>query len=88
MGTSSDFDFHRHKPANSKVLDIMFQKSPVAHIDKVKTPSLLCIGSVDRRVPQSQGIEYHNLLEAASCTNTDVNVSRRLSRHRQALQRG
>ena len=64
LGADSDFDFHRHEPASSKVLDLMFLKSPVAHIDKVKTPSLLCIGAVDRRVPQSQGIEYHNLLKS------------------------
>jgi acylaminoacyl-peptidase len=61
---ASSYDFQRHNPANADVLAKMFACSPVAHIDKVRTPALLCIGAVDRRVPQSQGIEYYSLLKS------------------------
>ena len=59
-----NFDFHRHIPANAEVLAKMYAASPVAHIDNVTTPALVCLGAVDRRVPQSQGIEYHSLLKS------------------------
>jgi acylaminoacyl-peptidase len=42
----------------------MRECSPVAHIDKVRAPTLLLLGAKDRRVPVSQGIEYYHLLKA------------------------
>ena len=41
----------------------MHQCSPVFYIDNVKTPTLLCLGMKDRRVPPSQGLEYYHLLK-------------------------
>jgi len=32
--------------------------SPIAHVDKLRCPTLLLLGSSDLRVPMSQGIEY------------------------------
>ncbi|OAD53128.1 Acylamino-acid-releasing enzyme, partial [Eufriesea mexicana] len=42
----------------------MFQCSPIIHADKVKAPTLLCIGSNDLRVPSSQGKLWYYRLKA------------------------
>ena len=42
----------------------MFERSPISHIDKVKTPILLLVGKVDRRVPPSQSYIYYKKLLA------------------------
>lgn len=40
----------------------MFSASPIVHVNKVKAPTLLCIGTNDLRVPSSQGkLWYHRL---------------------------
>lgn len=45
-------------------LKVMFDMSPVAHINKVKTPTLMLLGSKDRRVPMTQGLKWHRVLKA------------------------
>ena len=42
----------------------MFRKSPMFHVNKVKTPLLLQIGEDDARVPPSQGIAYYRALKS------------------------
>ena len=42
----------------------MYNKSPVAHIDNIVTPAMIMLGRDDRRVPPSQGIEFHKALLA------------------------
>ncbi|KAK2575468.1 hypothetical protein KPH14_011199 [Odynerus spinipes] len=40
----------------------MFSSSPIVHVNKVKAPTLICIGTNDLRVPPSQGkLWYHRL---------------------------
>jgi len=58
------FTLSSNSLAQSDVLAKMLAASPVAHIDNVKTPCLICIGSKDRRVPASQGTDYYHLLKA------------------------
>eukprot|EP01038_Epipyxis_sp_PR26KG_P010072 gene10072-13535_t len=53
-----------YKPPNAEQLAIMSQCSPVRYIDQVTTPTLICLGQKDRRVPYSQGVEYYHLLKA------------------------
>ena len=43
---------------------VMYERSPIAHVKKVKTPVMLNIGKVDLRVPPSQGYEYYHALKA------------------------
>ncbi|XP_017487322.1 PREDICTED: acylamino-acid-releasing enzyme-like [Rhagoletis zephyria] len=42
----------------------MYQVSPIAHVQKVKVPTLLLLGKEDLRVPYSQGLLYHRILKA------------------------
>ncbi|XP_048587874.1 acylamino-acid-releasing enzyme isoform X1 [Nematostella vectensis] len=56
------FDFDYNLATDSKTMADMWEKSPIAHVHKVRTPVLLCIGAVDRRVPPSQGIHFHRVL--------------------------
>ena len=42
----------------------MHKVSPIYHIEKVRTPTLLLLGGKDKRVPPSQGLEYYHLLRA------------------------
>ncbi|XP_068109014.1 acylamino-acid-releasing enzyme [Hyperolius riggenbachi] len=46
----------------------MLNKSPIVHISKVKTPVLLMLGEEDRRVPNTQGLEYYKALRAHGVT--------------------
>ncbi|XP_044410732.1 acylamino-acid-releasing enzyme 2 isoform X3 [Triticum aestivum] len=43
-------------------LRIFHQKSPIAHISKVKAPLLMLLGGADLRVPMSNGLQYARTL--------------------------
>ncbi|GJM84546.1 hypothetical protein PR202_ga00227 [Eleusine coracana subsp. coracana] len=43
-------------------LRLFYQKSPVAHISKVKAPLLMLLGGSDLRVPASNGLQYARAL--------------------------
>lgn len=42
----------------------MFKCSPIIHVDKVKAPTLMCVGKNDLRVPMSQGQHWYHRLKA------------------------
>eukprot|EP00615_Pteridomonas_danica_P004735 CAMPEP_0114370038 /NCGR_PEP_ID=MMETSP0101-20121206/32172_1 /TAXON_ID=38822 ORGANISM="Pteridomonas danica, Strain PT" /NCGR_SAMPLE_ID=MMETSP0101 /ASSEMBLY_ACC=CAM_ASM_000211 /LENGTH=464 /DNA_ID=CAMNT_0001521291 /DNA_START=274 /DNA_END=1665 /DNA_ORIENTATION=- len=58
------YDFDQFNAVPPESLKIMFEKSPIAHVDKVKAPTLIALGAKDRRVPSSQGVEYYHILKA------------------------
>lgn len=58
------YDFDYKGIGGPEVFSKLYEKSPVRYIDNVKTPTLLMIGSVDLRVPPSQGMEYYKALVA------------------------
>jgi acylaminoacyl-peptidase len=58
------YDFATHRTPTAEELGRMHDASPIAHIDAMRTPTLVCLGLKDRRVPPSQGIEYYHLLRA------------------------
>ncbi len=62
LGLNS-YDFESFRIPKPSELIKMHECSPVSYIDKVKTPTLLCLGMKDRRVPPSQGLEYYHLLK-------------------------
>ncbi|XP_072276383.1 acylamino-acid-releasing enzyme [Pyxicephalus adspersus] len=45
-------------------MEEMLKRSPIVHISKVKTPVMLMLGEEDRRVPNTQGLEYYKALRA------------------------
>lgn len=49
---------------DGQTLASMFEKSPIVHIKKVKTPTLIMLGEDDLRVPPSQGKKYYKILKA------------------------
>ena len=56
------YDFDYKSVGGPDIFSELYSKSPVRYIDSVKTPLLLMIGSVDLRVPPSQGMEYYKAL--------------------------
>ena len=55
------FDFQSPKPEE---MTRLFNNSPIKHATKVKIPIHLNLGTLDRRVPMSQGIEYYRNMKA------------------------
>ncbi len=49
-------------PPTPEQLAMMYAASPVAYLHQYKTPTLVCLGAKDRRVPQSQGIDFYHML--------------------------
>jgi acylaminoacyl-peptidase len=58
-----------HGGINEDSLVKMFNASPVRYIQQYKTPTLICLGAKDRRVPVSQGIEFYHLLQLNNVTS-------------------
>jgi len=46
-----------------EVGDLLLERSPIAHADRVTTPTLLLHGEHDQRVPIWQSYEFHNALK-------------------------
>ena len=46
-----------------EIYKAMFEKSPIKHVNNVKTPVLMGLGRVDLRVPHSQGLSFMNALK-------------------------
>jgi acylaminoacyl-peptidase len=61
-----DFDYKMNFDADFYAK--LYEKSPIRHVDKVKTPILLIIGCMDLRVPPNQSIEYYKALIARGST--------------------
>lgn len=46
-----------------EVADLLLERSPIVHADRVTTPTLILHGEHDERVPIWQGYEFHNALK-------------------------
>jgi len=57
------------KIPTEEIYSLLYQKSPVAHVANVKTPTLIMLGKDDRRVPPQLGLEYHKALIAQGVTS-------------------
>lgn len=58
------YDWDVFRPPTAEELKLMWEASPVAHIDGVVAPTLVALGAKDRRVPQSQGLEWYHALKS------------------------
>ena len=58
------YDWNSFRGPTKDELGIMFDASPIAHVDHVKAPTLVALGMSDRRVPPSQGVEYYHTLRS------------------------
>ncbi|KAF9230863.1 hypothetical protein BU15DRAFT_56780, partial [Melanogaster broomeanus] len=50
-------------PVTPDVYKTLYEASPIAHVDSVRTPVLVIIGEGDRRVPPTQGRNYFHALK-------------------------
>lgn len=57
-------EYSTKKAPTAAEYSVMFNMSPIAHIDKVKTPILMLLGAADRRVPPQQGVDYYRILKS------------------------
>ncbi|KAH7927981.1 alpha beta-hydrolase [Leucogyrophana mollusca] len=46
-----------------EIYQTLYDASPIAHVDNVRTPVLLCLGEDDHRVPPVQGLRYYHALK-------------------------
>eukprot|EP00562_Extubocellulus_spinifer_P020035 CAMPEP_0178590906 /NCGR_PEP_ID=MMETSP0697-20121206/28495_1 /TAXON_ID=265572 /ORGANISM="Extubocellulus spinifer, Strain CCMP396" /LENGTH=790 /DNA_ID=CAMNT_0020227711 /DNA_START=70 /DNA_END=2440 /DNA_ORIENTATION=- len=58
------YDWNSFRGPTREELGVMFDASPIAHVDNVKAPTLVALGMSDRRVPPSQGLEYYHTLRS------------------------
>ncbi|EZA54140.1 acylamino-acid-releasing enzyme isoform X2 [Ooceraea biroi] len=54
------------QPDNMDIYVKMKKCSPIVHVDRVKAPTLICLGTKDLRVPPSQGAMWYHRLKANS----------------------
>ena len=64
------FDF---QSPDAQAMTKLYNNSPIFHASKVKIPIHLNLGTLDRRVPISQGMEYYKTLKALN-KQVSVNV--------------
>ncbi|CAJ1956927.1 unnamed protein product [Cylindrotheca closterium] len=59
------YDFTKFRGPDKGELQTMYERSPIVHVSKVKTPTLMALGMKDLRVPPSQGMELFHALQSA-----------------------
>ncbi|KAK7345939.1 hypothetical protein VNO77_16555 [Canavalia gladiata] len=51
------------EPPSAEALTLLYSKSPISHVSKVKAPTLLLLGAQDLRVPIFDGLQYARALK-------------------------
>ncbi|XP_042481001.1 acylamino-acid-releasing enzyme-like isoform X2 [Macadamia integrifolia] len=64
VGTyGSEGKTHYTEAPSVEHLNLFYNKSPISHISKVKTPTIFLLGAQDLRVPVSNGLQYARALK-------------------------
>ena len=58
------YPYAEREEMSLEAFEKMKKCSPIHHVSKVVAPTLLMIGSKDKRVPSSQGIHYYYRLKS------------------------
>lgn len=61
------YQFDTFKPPTASQYHSLYQCSPIRYLSRVVAPTLILLGAMDRRVPDSQGKEYYHSLRAQVC---------------------
>ena len=59
----SGIEFAAETLMTPEIYSKLYQMSPIAHVDNVKCPVLLCMGEVDLRVAPTQALTYFHALK-------------------------
>ncbi len=57
------YRYGTHDIPTKEQLGKLFEASPVAHVSSARAPTLVLLGLKDRRVPPTQGVEWHHTLK-------------------------
>jgi len=63
--TLASYDYSKFRGPTSEEMQLMYAKSPIQHVHKVRTPTLVALGMADQRVPPSQGQEWYYTLRSS-----------------------
>lgn len=63
-GCGGSYDWSKHQPPSREQVLMMHNKSPIAHVSKVRAPTLVAVGLCDLRVPPSQGTQWYYALRS------------------------
>jgi len=58
------YEFHNDMAPTPQMLAEKLEKSPMSHVKKVKTPTLIEVGEEHHAVPPSQGKNFYKVLKA------------------------
>jgi acylaminoacyl-peptidase len=67
LGQSTDLDVDCNYPPSQEVYNKMYQASPVFLTKNCTTPSLICLGKVDKRVSLFNGLYYYHAIKKNKC---------------------
>ena len=56
--------YHIGRLMDQKSAKVMFDRSPIHQVNKIKTPTILCLGTQDVRVPPNSGMNYYRMLQS------------------------
>lgn len=62
--TEMGLKFEANLPMDAEMCSLLYSKSPIAHVSKVKTPTLFLLGANDLRVPPRQGLQCSEILKS------------------------
>lgn len=60
----SGLEFNPSEPPSDEMMKTMYKMSPISYSSRIKTPLMIMLGEIDKRVPPAQGVDLFRLLKA------------------------